>query len=125
MSQLFVFLLFGTCCPVKPFVISSPADACCHTELAHRPVICLMQFLDGLISRFMPDPAEVWQLIPGPAYLLIFLLYRHFHFQFQTVHPQALVLRGKTGRTMIAVQSLQACLVVSLYPAINLLVYEP
>ena len=125
MSQLFVFPLFGTCRSVEPFVIPSPANACCHTELAHRPVIRLMQFLDGLIGRFMPDPAEVRQLISGPAYLLVSLLYRHFHFQFQAVHPQALVLRGKAGRTMVTVQSLQACLVVSLYPAINLLVWEP
>ena len=104
-------------------VIPSPADACCHIEFAHRPVIRLMQFLDGLVGRFMPAPAEVRQLIPGPANLMIFLLCRHFHFQ--AVHPQARVLRGKAGRTMAAVQFLHACFVVSPYPAINPLVCEP
>ena len=120
--QPFVFQLLDACCPIKLFIIPGPADVRRGVEFVHRPMIRFMQFLDGLIGCFLPYPADVRQLIPAPAKLLVLLLYHQFHFQFQVAYPQMLILCGKSGRTMSAVQSFQASLMISLYPPIDLLV---
>lgn len=80
MRQPFIFQLLGACCLAEPFIIPGPTDARCGAELVHRPMIRFMQFLDGLIGFLMTHSAEVWKLIPAPANLLIFLLYRQLHF---------------------------------------------
>ena len=85
--QTFVFQLLDACCPVKPLMIPGPAYARRGAKPVYWPVLRFMQFLDGLIGCFLPYPAEVRQLIPAPAELLVPLLYRQLQFQFQIVCP--------------------------------------